>query len=277
MYTVGADPEVFLCDPKTGYPIPVCGLIGGTKAKPVPIPGLSEKGYAMQEDNVMLEFNIPPAHNADEFCATIRNARERLKMMLAEKGYGIYPHTVAEFKDDQLEGKQAATFGCSPDFDAYSNGAPAPRVNIKALGTQRYAGGHIHLGHDLKVPPFVMASFMDATIGLRSIIDGDAQYERRGLYGAAGRFRPTSYGLEYRVLSNYWVLNDDLMWSVAHTLDNLLCNMLAANSTTVKRWFAEIPWNDVRKAINEENMRLAASLARYINSHVFGPSQEENI
>ena len=60
--TIGADPEILLRDSDYLYRS-VEGLIGGTKNAPVPIEGLPS-GFGAQEDNVMLEFNIPPATTA---------------------------------------------------------------------------------------------------------------------------------------------------------------------------------------------------------------------
>jgi len=44
----------------------------------------------------------------------------------------------------------------------------------------------------------------DAYMGVPSVlVDDDTR--RAELYGKAGAFRPTSYGAEYRVLSNWWL------------------------------------------------------------------------
>ncbi|MDP6584704.1 MAG: hypothetical protein QF535_08590, partial [Anaerolineales bacterium] len=77
--SIGADPEVFLADTRTGGVFPVCGLIAGTKEKPLALPDRkkyqgSQTGYFMQEDNVMAEFNIPPVTNAEEFTLAIHHA-----------------------------------------------------------------------------------------------------------------------------------------------------------------------------------------------------------
>ena len=61
---VGADPELFLLDITTDQYKSAEGLIGGTKEEPVVI---SKEGFAIQEDNVMVEFNIPPAKSSTEF------------------------------------------------------------------------------------------------------------------------------------------------------------------------------------------------------------------
>ena len=51
---------------------------------------------------------------------------------------------------------------------------------------------------------------MDATLGLASLLF-DPDTKRRSLYGKAGAFRPKSYGVEYRVLSNRWIKGIPLM------------------------------------------------------------------
>ena len=42
----------------------------------------------------------------------------------------------------------------------------------------------------------------------------DSCTKRREMYGQAGAYRPKSYGLEYRVLSNFWLQSDDyIKWA----------------------------------------------------------------
>ena len=64
-FTIGADPELLLLT-ATGLPKSAIGLIGGTKQNPKPF-GIGH----VQEDNVMVEFNIPPANNRHEFKYTL--------------------------------------------------------------------------------------------------------------------------------------------------------------------------------------------------------------
>ena len=53
----GCDPEFFLKD-KTGKFISAIGLVGGSKEEPKAI----GNGCFVQEDNVAVEFNIPPVN-----------------------------------------------------------------------------------------------------------------------------------------------------------------------------------------------------------------------
>ena len=59
--TVGADPEAFGVDQK-GNIVSMIGKIGGSKHKPLPC-----KAGAMQEDNILAEFNIDPATTSKQF------------------------------------------------------------------------------------------------------------------------------------------------------------------------------------------------------------------
>ena len=53
--SIGSDPEVFISF--KNKIVPSFDLIKGTKNAPRP---LAKKGFFVQEDNVALEFNIPP-------------------------------------------------------------------------------------------------------------------------------------------------------------------------------------------------------------------------
>ena len=56
--TIGADPEMFLYNSETGKFVSAIGLIPGTKENPFK-PKELKKGFALQTDNVLVEFNIP--------------------------------------------------------------------------------------------------------------------------------------------------------------------------------------------------------------------------
>ena len=62
---LGTDPEVFLQD-NAGNPISAIGYINADKWNPMQIPDMPE-GYTLQEDNVSLEYGVPPSASADEF------------------------------------------------------------------------------------------------------------------------------------------------------------------------------------------------------------------
>lgn len=271
MLTFGADPEVFV--QRNRQIVPGCGLIGGTKAKPLDL----GDGYAVQEDNVMAEYNIPPVdieeYGIHEFVDVMRTGVSKLKSHL--KAAQLSPKwktPVHEFDPNVLAeaGRQALEFGCSPEFDAYDHGAPARKVDMELIGSNRFAGGHLHVGYDgVDAPPFVVASFLDATLGLSSIAWGDKQGMRRQLYGQAGRFRPTPYGLEYRVLSNFWVYDSELLEAVAQKARGAILMLQRATPARLKQMFAEIPWVDVRRAIGTEDRRLAMRLSSYLGNEVW--------
>lgn len=266
--TIGSDPEFFFRSNRTGTVVPIIGLLGGTKGKPEPIPGLEGEGWGMQEDNVMAEFNIPPVQRANRFAGRIINARDRIVDFVRTKRSDLVPDIggcarVFSFAD--LDNKQAQTFGCSPDFDAHREGAACPGINTDALreedGEWRFAGGHVHIGYESSVPDFVAAAMCDVYLGLPSVAM-DKQGKRRELYGSAGRYRPTTYGIEYRTLSNFWIWDDHLAAGIGQRA-LAVGALLQGDEDRLHYLFSEIPWLDVTRAINEEDEQLAADLIMY--------------
>lgn len=211
---LGADPEFFLYDKIKEEVISAEGIIGGTKQEPTPI---SEVGHYIQEDNIMAEFNIPPAIDAASFSRDIQFVLDYVNNMTAET---IVPYikASAEVNPDYLNTPQAKMFGCDPDLNVWTrdkNPKPSSHTNL------RTCGGHIHVGFS---PITIEASeaiikAMDLFLGVPSIIM-DTDTRRREMYGNAGAFRFKAYGVEYRTLSNFWIENDELrQWAFNNTIE----------------------------------------------------------
>ena len=66
---IGSDPETFLVD-ASGKPISAIGYIMADKWNPMQIPDMPA-GYTLQEDNVSLEYGIPPASTSEELIGSI--------------------------------------------------------------------------------------------------------------------------------------------------------------------------------------------------------------
>lgn len=264
MFTFGADPEFFIADGRTGEPMPIVGLLGGTKAKPRMV-----GDYGVQEDNVMAEYTIPPLTSPSDMTAYAHMGRNATLGEVQMRVRNAIWHESCEafFTLPVLRkaGPQAQQFGCSPDFDAYTQGAMCPPIDRTLLadagGEWRFAGGHIHVGYKERcgIPPFVAAMFMDYCVGLQ-LVPFDRQGRRRALYGMAGRFRPTKYGLEYRTPSCMWVGNRAMMQGVSRGL-NKLVEILSLPETEILRLYETFPWPEIQQAINTEDHGLAAIIA----------------
>lgn len=210
---IGSDPELFLIDAAGKY-ISAIGLIGGTKLQPRPI-GMA--GCAVQEDNVAVEFNTPPAETVDAFIEGIKFNLDYLTDFVKNKGLSLAIDASAIFPDDQLESMEAKVFGCDPDFNTWTKKMnPRPEAKNASL---RAAGGHIHAGCiEEGIDPWTMGQAMDLYLGVKSV-GMDPDTKRRELYGKAGSVRIKPYGVEYRTLSNFWLKSPELQkWAFTQTL-----------------------------------------------------------
>lgn len=203
---VGADPELFLVD-DDGMPVSAIGKIGGSKEEP----RLVTCG-AVQEDNVLAEFNIDPAMSAKEFISNITTVMKELSNILPAYNLVPIPSMNFDMKELVMSGEKAFEFGCTPDFNAWTGEENDPP---DANETLRTAGGHVHIGHesvqgDDEEQKRNLIKVLDFYLGIPSVLlDNDK--DRRSMYGQAGAYRPKEYGVEYRTLSNFWVGNTDYM------------------------------------------------------------------
>ncbi len=203
-FRIGADPELFLCNAQ-GKLISSIGLIGGTKDEPKPI---SPVGHAIQEDNVSVEFNIPPSDSRREFVEHIDFVLSHLRGRAAELNLQFAVGVAAaSFDPDQLMTPEALVFGCEPDFNAWTG-----RVNPRPFcedATLRSCGGHVHVQIPDGLNREEVVKAMDVFLGVPSV-ELDKDTKRRQLYGKYGAYRPKSYGAEYRTLSNFWIWEKQL-------------------------------------------------------------------
>lgn len=240
---LGADPEVFLVHP-SGKLVSAIGYINAGKDNPFQIPDMP-KGFTLQEDNVSLEYGIPPASNAKELYNHLTSVME--KSLEYVPGLGFSRLSCAVFDADQMTDPAAHVFGCEPDSNAWTkefNPSPVPDKPY-----MRSAGGHIHV--ETKENPVKVVRCMDLFLGVPSVLmdHGD---ERRKLYGKAGAHRIKPYGVEYRTLSNFWVFEEKL-------IDWVWRNTEAAVQYAPHDWVDEFE-KEINRAINLNDKKMAREL-----------------
>lgn len=224
---VGTDAEVFLRNVSNQKPVPVIGLLGGTKLNPRQLNGF-EKGFAVQEDNVMAEFNIPPADNAKEFSDSIHKVLAYLRYTMREKELDLEIKGSLHFNMNDLRHPQAQTFGCDPDICAWTGEYNEIDKKNPLLLTMRSAAAHIHVSYlvdGIKPTGYneraLAVKAHELFVGVPGILL-DSDTERRTIYGKAGAFRLTDYGHEYRTPSNFWIKSDTLRyWTFKQTIKAL--------------------------------------------------------
>jgi hypothetical protein len=246
-FTIGCDPEIFLKDQQGKFKS-VIGLLGADKWHPLQ---LTKDGHAVLEDNVAVEFNIPPCNSFEDFAKEIQRTMQMVKDVLP-KDLQYTEESAVSFPETELNCEEAWIFGCEPDYNAYTRTEnPKPNPNDKNL---RSCGGHIHVGSDIAIDaPFELIHAMDLFLGVPST-QLDSGVLRRELYGKAGAFRPKPYGVEYRTLSNFWIFSPkNIQWAYDGTKKaiDFVKNGLSLSNTDKK---------NIQNCINTNNQQLFQQL-----------------
>jgi hypothetical protein len=210
---IAADPEMFVTNSRTGEVSSVAGLLGCSKEEKMHF-----ADFRLQEDNVLVEFDIDPQTTSTEFSGNIERAIMQCAKTVQDKGFFLTDIASHEYTKKELMSfdKSAFVFGCNPDTNirnGIQNRMPKAKQGL------RTAGGHIHLGWEhlnmyknilpLREQQHRVGAMCDYFLGLESLsLDHDER--RRELYGKAGAARLKSYGLEYRSLSNFWIFKPEL-------------------------------------------------------------------
>lgn len=226
-FKFGCDPELFVIDGNGEF---VCadGLIPGTKDEPYKV----EKG-AVQVDGMAAEFNTDPAESFEEFDDYVTSVLRQLKGFLP-RGYKLVAVPSAVFSQEAWDKApdHAKVLGCSPDFNAWTGEANSPPCDPENP-TLRTASGHLHIGWtdgvDSTDATHVghcqdLVKQLDFYLGGWSLSQ-DPDPVRRKLYGKAGACRYKPYGVEYRVLSNFWVTSKPVRRQVWNRMQTALFHM----------------------------------------------------
>ena len=225
----------------------------GSKEEPTDLGG----GVSIFADNVLVELNIPPVIGLLQFISQLQKS---LKLAVQH----VYPKQLMlksslQFPLTELEDLRAFVFGCSPEYnvwdldDEFRARRVAPPV-IRPGNTFRSCGGHIHIGHQfaLKDPVLVVKS-LDLMVGVTGILlDKDpTSGARRKIYGGAGHYRPTEYGLEYRTPSAFWLASPGHATVIYRLVDIAL------------RWYDQrMPDGEYRDIINSHDRKRAEHVFR---------------
>jgi hypothetical protein len=232
-YLFGADPEVFV--KQNGQFVTAHNLVSGTKAAPLKV-----NLGAVQVDGMALEFNIDPVDNEDDWVRNLTGVYHALQQ--AVPTHELVVASCADFNAEYFKTcpPEAKMLGCDPDFNAWTGAMNEPPQGERPFRT---AAGHVHIGwsSDIDITSrehtndcMHVIKNLDCTLGVLSTLY-DKDQRRRELYGAAGAYRPKSYGVEYRVLSNQWLRSETLMRWVFRTAKKTMEVVESGVDLTVER------------------------------------------
>lgn len=224
-FTFGCDPELFVLDSNDKLVAPHT-FLPGTKRDPYPV-----KGGAVQVDGFAAEFNIDPAGDFATFNRNIGTVLEALTSMLPA-GCRLHAAPSIIVPEDVFFSAppHIQELGCTPDFNAWTNTVNDPPTAENMF--LRTTSGHLHLGwrEGGEIDEAHIANCNDLVKQLDWYLGGwanriDKDTVRRELYGKAGACRYRPYGVEYRVLSNFWVSSRSRRESVWNRMQYALRDM----------------------------------------------------
>lgn len=217
--TIGSDPEFFIVD-KKGDAFPSIGIFNGTKESPEDQGG----GFALLKDNVLVEGNIPPARNVDEFVASMKTLKSMMNSVLAVAGLQLYSADSMKFKPRFLDHPEANVFGCSAYKNAWEIGSfSAENMSFMPI---RVAGHHHHIGYFLTEECQLNKKQMNRYIAKAFdyfVVYPARQHHndefRAKYYGNYGVYRDCpAYGVECRALGGHFTADEHLAWTYEQTI-----------------------------------------------------------
>lgn len=263
----GSDPEVFLRNRESGEIVSAIDVLIKDKHEPIDL----GDGVTTYYDNAMMEFTIAPAFSKQEFINSFKSAFDKISLFLDKQHNNKYEMVIQAshvFDDKYLNHEAAKQVGCNPEYNADELNMITPP---DFSGNLRSSGGHLSLGRadyknadknqilmdfDSKIN---LTKLLDYYVGVPfTLIDNDpTSAARRQIYGRCSSHRPKDFGVEYRVLSNYWISSPDLV-GIVYDLSEYAIQELIQNKHI--HLFKSIDKKLVNASVHENNKELAEEL-----------------
>ena len=208
--TIGSDPEFALR--KGNINVPSYQYFIGTKHHPED----KGNGFAILKDNLLVEGNIPPSKNFEEFYRNMLFLQNLINSVVNVDNTYIYYQDLVKYNKRFIVTEDGQEFGCSSYNDAWSRKTKASPDLGKSLF--RPVGAHIHVGYKMlrdDIDPMQMNEWLARAFDYFVSLPADTIHftkERRNNYGAYGSYRDTSYGVEFRTLGGYFLQRQFLEW-----------------------------------------------------------------
>lgn len=264
MPTLGSDPEFFFARKRLAAG-KIGTIIGAEKV--LPKGGIVVSGGKVIIDGVQAELN-PRADTCRQRDANaIADLFQAIKQRIGKQRITINWSPTVKITTRELKSlsKESRMFGCDPSYNAYGESIEKPNPEEYKF---RSAGGHIHIGKNdsyindlliIKGEYIKTVKILDIIAANTCVlIDRDpGNIERRKVYGRAGEYRKPPHGLEYRVLSNFWLKNYRMM-SFAFGLVRMAMG-IASDPEMAEMTLKAVNEDDIRNAINNNDYDLAKS------------------
>ena len=250
MFSFGSDPEFCLVN-NDGKLKSAIGIIPGNKKEKYTV-----DNNFFYYDNVLAECNVKPGFSKQETLNNFKEAITLYQKIVNEYSSGTKLCCIAsvEYPADELKHPDALEIACDPEQCCYDLKEHSPDQDLFKKTNLRTSGGHIHIGHALfQNPSFInkyrIIRMMDLFVGIPSVfLDKDpTSKNRRSIYGEPGRFRKQKHGVEYRSLSNFWLIHPELVgiiydltqaavYAVEQELDNVFWTIDFQSLGDNKNW-----------------------------------------
>lgn len=118
---IGTDPECFIINSRTNKVKSSVKLLPGTKQHPHRIEEFGP-GFALQTDNILAEFNVPPTDDISTFVENIDKMKEYIRKYVKaiDENLDILCAASQNVSKSELRSKQAKMFGWTT-ATSYSN------------------------------------------------------------------------------------------------------------------------------------------------------------
>lgn len=265
--TFGADPEIFIYDNEEKRIVSAIPVVKRDKYDPHKL----DEHVNFYFDNCMGEFTVKPAASKEEFIKNIGNSLKLINEFLIgeyKNRYSIKIQAAHEFDPEFLEHEDALKIGCNPEYNADTVSDVVPpdfSGNLRSAGAH-YAIGSARLSEDHFLSQFQtkidLVKLFDYFVAIPfTLIDTDSTSAmRRKIYGKKASHRPKdaygSLGVEYRVLSNFWLNSPKLVGLIYDLASYSIERLLARDYQKI----VDLDYKLAAAAIQENNKELAQEI-----------------